>query len=184
MALTPNTTVQHISFGERPDYASPYPEGIAVAHVDVTGDASGNPITVSIFGQDQFLYRLELINVSQDAQTTNDLSLATVHDWATEASGFGTAAFSLNWQMSQLNDGGFAIWTPYATDLPMMRRFPIGSIRQGAGQFIAVFTMETNIDTRVFDFDAVFTYWPKQAMFAPGFLSSFYEAPEVAPLIP
>jgi len=181
MALTPSTTLVHLPFAAREAYESPYPEGIAVGHIDQTGDGSGGAITASVLAVDQFLYRLELIAATVDDEVTDDLSILTVHEWATVQSGFSAGAFSLNWQMSQFALGGFSTFTPNNRDLPMIRRFPLGSLTPGAGQFITVFTVQTNNNGAVWDFDCVFSYWPKTALYLPGFLSSFWEAPEVAP---
>lgn len=184
MALTPSTTLVHLPFGERPDYGSPYPEGVAVAHIDQTGDASGGSITASILAQDQFLYRLELINVTEDSETTNDMHVALISEWASQMSGFGPLAFSLDWHMQQLTGNGFSQQVENTQNAPGMRRQILGSLTPGAGQFVAVITVQNNVDTNVYDFDMMFTYWPKQALFLPGFLSAFYEAPAAPPVIP
>jgi len=44
-----------------------------------------------------------------------------------------------------------------------------------------VVSVSTNTTAVIWDFDVVFSYWPKTALYLPGFLSSFFEAPEVAP---
>ncbi len=181
MALTPNTELVHLPFAEREAYGSPYPAGMAVGHIDQIGDASGGAITASFIAQSQFLYRLELLNATKDDETANETTFATVHEWATAQSGFGVSAFSLDWPTDQRNRSGFAIYEPLPVALSMIRRFPIGSLPPGAGQFVLVITVGANVNLDVWDFDVVFTYWPKTALSLPGFLSTFFEAPEVAP---
>lgn len=181
MALTPSTTLVHLPFAAREAYGAPYPEGIAVGHIDQTGDATGGAITASFLAQDQFLYRLELLNVSSSDATVNDVSFLSVHAWATEASGFSAGAFSLNWKTRQDLLGGFSIFTPVIDTLEAVRRFPMGSVTPAAGQFVIVITTENNINNIVWDYDVVCSYWPKTALYRPGFLSSYWEAPEVAP---
>lgn len=182
MGITPNTEVVHLPFGAREAYGAPYPEGIAVGHIDAVGDATGGAITASFTAPDQFLYRLEVVNATSDDEVTKDVSIATVHEWATAQSGFSSQAFTLNWQLSQVPQGGFSVYTfGGATVWVQIRRFPIGAVTPSAGQFIAVITVQQNVDLDVWDFDVVFSYWPKTALYLPGFLSSFYEAPEVAP---
>lgn len=181
MALTPSTTLVHLPLGEREDYGSPYPAGLAVGHIDQIGDASGGAITASFLALDQFLYRLELMNVTKDDEGANDVDVITVHEWATAASGFGDFAFSLNWNLTQTSRGGFSVYQLRPEDLSQIRRFPIGSVTPEAGQFVAVIRSEDNTLADVWDYDVVFSYWPKTALFLPGFLSSFFEAPEVAP---
>jgi len=181
VALTPSTTLVHLPFAQRVEYGQPYPEGIAVGHIDQTGDVSGDPITASFLAQDQFLYRLELVQSTHNSEATSDTSVQLIAGWANEQSGFGTGAFSLNWQMPVKNGGGFAAHSLASGDLLAARRFPLGDVRPGAGQFIAVITSADNINANVFDYDVVFSYWPKTALYLPGFLSSFWEAPEVAP---
>jgi len=44
-------------------------------------------------------------------------------------------------------------------------------------------TMETNTDTITNELVAVWTYWKKESLYLPGFLSAFYEAPAVPPLL-
>lgn len=157
---------------------------MAVGHIDQTADASGGTITASFLAQDQFLYRLELFNVTQSVVTANALSFSTVHEWATAQSGFGALAFTLNWQVTPQRGGnGFSVYQFGDDVMRQIRRFPIGSVTPGAGQFVSVVTVEDNTDTVVWDFDIVFSYWPKTALYLPGFLSSFFEAPEVAPPI-
>lgn len=181
MSLTPNTELQHLPFAARVEYGSPYPEGMAVGHIDVTGDASGGNITASFTAENQFLYRLELVNATKDDEVVNDVAMASVHEWATAQSGFGVSAFSLNWHLDQIPRSGFSVYTLRVGDLPSIRRFPLGSITPGAGQFVTVFTVETNTLADIWDFDVALSYWPKTSLFLPGFLSSFWEAPEVAP---
>lgn len=185
MAITPSTTMVHLPLAPREAYGSPYPEGVAVGHIDAVGDATGGSVTASFLAQDQFLYRLEVVNATQAAtEATNDASLALLSSWATRASGDGAGAYTLNWQMTQNKGQNFAVFVPTLESIPWMRRQILGDIIPGAGQFVAVITLDANTDTIVYDFDIMCSYWPKTALYLPGFLSAFYEAPEVAPPLP
>lgn len=184
MSQTPSTTLQHLSFGERPQYGTPYPEGIATGHIDVTGDATGGTITASFLTLPRFLYRLELIQATKAETGATDVSFTTHHQMLTDATGFGAGAFTLNWHTVQGTVNGFAVFLPRPDSMSMIRRVPQGSIGQSDGEFICVFTSNENTNTIVWDFDVIYSYWPSTALQLPGFLSSFYEAPAIAGLLP
>ena len=183
MALNVNTGLVLLPFGERPQYGTPYPEGVAVGHLDVTGDASGNPINVTFHADGGFLFRLELAVVVRNDGLTHELSLISSHAWATDKSGRGTTAFDLNWLFDQVTDTGtgFSIYSPKPVDYRMLRRFLMGRTAPGALQTVCSYQMSVNTNLVTFDFDVVFTYWPKTALYLPGFLSSFYESPAIPP---
>lgn len=183
MAIVTNTGVIHLPFGERPQYGSPYPEGIAVAHADVTGDASGGAVTVAILADGGFLYRLELMNATRSDVANVTLDVISSHRWATDKSGLGATAFDLNWLATRQAVGTFVVYTLRGEDRDRIRRFPLGRTDKVALQTIWAVTFQTNVNTIEYDVDLVLTYWPKESLAMPGFLSSFYEAPAVPPLL-
>lgn len=181
MSIAASTTLVHLPFAERQAYGSPYPIGMAVGHIDQATDATGGTYTASCLAQDQFLYRLEVLNVTKDDEIAQDVSCQTIHEWATAQSGAGALAFTLDWQLQRDASQNFTLFTLPTRSYQQIRRFPIGSVTPDAGQFVSVVFVQSNVDAEVWDFDWVFSYWPKTALYLPGFLSSFFEAPEVAP---
>lgn len=184
MSIAATGEIIHLPFGERPAYGSPYPEGIAVGHIDQVGDASGNPITATFLADGGFLYRLELTQATRGGVDTTDWDYITSHRWATDKSGLGATAFDLNWVAAQQSQGlsSFTSHTPRVQDLAAIRRFPMGRTDKVALQTLLSWTAE-NTDTILYDFDVVLTYWRKESLSMPGFLSAFYEAPAAPTLL-
>ncbi len=181
MAINADEVVKLIPFSDRPVFGSPYPEGMAVAHVDITGDASGGSVVFQVQTPAPSLYRLEMLSVTRSDQISEVMEYTTHHTWAEQAAGFIAGAYTLNW-ISQLNINlTFTQYSPRDVDLAMIRRFPIGSTRltPSISALLTFFAINTNLVN--YDFDAIFTYWPIEALYIPGFLSSFYESPIVAP---
>lgn len=183
MAVNNNTSVVLLPFSVRPGFGSPYPLGVAVGHIDVTGDLSGGAAGGTLLAPGGFLYRLELLNSTMGfSGSAVDMSFITSHRWATDRSGRGIAAFDLNWHAETENKSGFLVATPRPSDYQMIRRFPMGRTDNVAAQVLSAITWITNIDTALYDFDWVFTYWRKEATYLPGFMAAFLEAPFVPPL--
>jgi len=195
VALTPTSAIVRLPFGERPEYGAPYPEGIAVGHINQTGDASGGTILETFISDGGFLYRLEGFQMVTGENVARTCELITAHRWATDKSGLGTSAFDLNWACGLDLGGTFTIYTisgrgdatttdrKHGTnDYQMIRRLPIGRLDDVSLQTVFTATIN-NIDTITSESAVWFTYWSKQAVYLPGFLSSFYEAPAVPPLI-
>ena len=178
MAVATTGGIVHLPFTERPDYGSPFPEGIAVGHIDATGDASGGGVSGAFIAETGFLYRLELANSTRGSENADAVSHLSSHRWATDRSGLGNLAFDLNWGTRQVISDGFALYVPEVQDLQMLRRFPIGRTDVNpAGQTIWAVFFETNFDTILYDMDVVFSYWRTEAMYRPGFLAQFWETP-------
>jgi len=177
MTVAGTGTLVHLPFPDRPEYGSPYPEGIAVGHIDITGDASGGAITSALSAEGRFLYRLELLNATKGTAIANIANYITAHRWATERSGLGAQAFDLNWIPSKVDGAAFSVYRPESQDLEMIRRFPIGRTDRVDLQVITSFFWQTNEDLILYDVDWVFTYWPSTALYRPGFLASFWESP-------
>jgi len=176
----------HLPFGERPGYGSPYPEGIAVGHIDQTGDATGNPITATFLDDGHFLHRLELAQYTEGQLAGTRGSLITAHRWASDRSGLGATAFDLNWLFDNINGSAANPFTQNnltPATLDMVRRFPVGRTDDVLLQILFSF-IASNQDAIAFDFNIVTTYWRQEAMYRPGFLASFWEAPFVPPASP
>ena len=183
MAVSTTAGVIHVPFSDRAEYSSPYPLGIAVAHADLLGDATGGLAVASFLADGQFLYRLEGLNttVNEDADT-DIVDCITSHGWATRTAGLGTAAFDLNWVLikrAATSPANFAIASLADADLRAISRLPMGRTDKVALQTIMAID-HRNTDTRIYDFDAWWSYWPATARSESGFLQSFYEAPVVA----
>jgi len=179
MSIVTNGGLVHLPFTSRVDYSTPYPEGLAVAHIDVVGDASTGTITVSVLADGLFLYRLEAVNSTRAGNSTAAQSLITSHRMLSDRSGLGASAFDLNWHLQRVTTS-FSVFSPSERDLPMIKRLPIGRTDKVAQQSILVWTDDGNVNTINYDFDAVFSYWPVQALTRPGFLQAFWEAPVVS----
>jgi len=195
MALATTIGLEHLPLGERPQYGQPYPEGIAVAASNVPDDATGGTHTFSINADPGFLYRLELLNWTRGEELVRTMHIITTHQWATGRTPFDAAAFDLNWFLEPVAKSGFAVYTlcggSQGADggveiMSMIKRFPMGSAGGGApgvSTQLMFLTTTVQLDTITNEISVVWTYWRKQSLYLPGFLSSFYEAPAVPPLV-
>ncbi|KKK83232.1 hypothetical protein LCGC14_2795450 [marine sediment metagenome] len=188
MALATTLGMVHLPFGERPQYGSPYPEGMAVAHSDVADDASGGDHTFTILADGGFLYRLELVNLVRGSGTIANLHIITSHRWASDKSGLGNSAFDLNWDLIGASVlPGFSVYgfNPLNNlgGVSMLRRFPMGRTEGVALQQVINLTVISQVNTITNEMSFVFTYWRKESLYQPGFLSSFFEAPASPPLV-
>jgi len=185
MAISVTAGMDRLSFADRPDFSDPYPEGIAVAHRTVTGDATGGGITVSILDDSGFLYRLEMISAIRGDSIADGLSIITAHRWAADrAPNALPTNFNLNWVMGLTAGPTFGVYRLGSPEYEMVRRFPIGRTDDVELQQLFAFFQETNTDTIVYEFDIVCSYWRKEALQRPGFLTAFYETPVVARVAP
>jgi len=169
----------HLPFADRIEYGSPYPEGIAVGHLDAVGDASGGSVVGSMQADGGFLYRLELLNATKSTTTTAIAHYITAHRWATDRSGLGAQAFDLNGIAEQFITSTFSAYSLRDVDYQQLRRFPMGRTDRVLTQVLTSFTFEGNENTTVYDIDWMFTSWPTTALYRPGFLASFWESPFV-----
>lgn len=196
MALATITELVRIPLGERPQYGQPYPEGLAVAAVSPTENASGGAHTVSIIADPGFLYRLELVNWTRGEPTARSIHCVTVHRWAESKAPVAAQGFDLNWILLSTQTGSaFSVYTldggtqgqGHSSHLPMIGRFPMGSQLGGLAPGVAVqimlLTNDVNTDTITNEIAVVATYWKKESLYLPGFLSSFHQAPAVPPLV-
>jgi len=183
VAVSVSSGIVHFPSTVLPGFGAPNPEGLAVGHVDATGDLSGGLTSMSLLADGGFLYRLELFNATRDNADADQASLITSHRWATDKSGLGVSAFDLNWILENVSSSQqvFGNQKLQLNDYQMIRRFPLGRTDAVAAQFIMTFLAD-NVDATVYDIDAVFSYWPKTAMFRAGFLQSFNEFPGVSPV--
>jgi len=186
VAITSAIALVHLPFVERERYGDPYPAGLAVGHVDVTGDASGGNITANFTSQAGFLYRLELLHALVFQNSSTAMQYITSHIWLTEASGQGAAAFDLRWFTAVSNRTTppitLTVHTPQGPDRDMLVRLPLGHINGGAAQTIVNIQVD-NQNTIVHDFNVLMSYWRKEALHRPGFWTAFWAAP-VAPITP
>jgi len=183
VAIGVSSGLIHLPFGERPGYGSPYPEGIAVGHIDQEGDATGNPITATFLDDGHFMHRLELAQYTEGQEAGTRGSMITAHRWASDRSGLGATAFDLNWLMEVISGSTANPFTQNNLEpsaLAMVRRFPIGRTDNVDLQ-ILISIIASNQNTIAFDFNVVTTYWRQEALYRPGFLQSFWEAPFVPP---
>lgn len=192
MALATNIGLAHLPLGERPEYGQPYPEGIAIGTSNVADDASGGAHSFVINADPGFLYRLELVNWTRGEATLRALHVLTVHRWAAGRAGPVLAALDLNWIMLGAAATTFTVYILGAGSssgvdgVPLVSRLPMGPAGGGApgvSTQLMLLTNDVNNTGITNEVTATFTYWRKQALFLPGFLSSFYEAPAVPPLI-
>ncbi len=190
MALATTVGLEHLAISERPQYGQPYPEGIAVAANSQADDASGGAHTFTINADPGFLYRLELVNWTRGEGTLRTLHAITSHRWAAAKVPFDAASFDLNWSMGGTGLGTFSVYSMgNSVDqvIPRIRRFPMGAALGGGAPGVAVLLMQlaivAQVDTITNEVAVVWTYWRKEALFLPGFLSAFYEAPAVPPIV-
>jgi len=183
MAISTTGELVHLAFAERPAYASPYPEGLAVGHVDVVGDASSGAVTVSFLAEGGFLYRLEWVQFTAGESTQRNGSFISSHRMLTDRSGLGATAFDLNHVATVRSEPLLFVIYDMSTPgtLQAIKRLPIGRTEKTAsGEIVWTSILDTNTDTIVYDFDIFLAYWPIQALKLPGFLQAFWEAPIVA----
>ncbi len=193
MSLATTVGVEHLPLGERPRYGSPYPLGIALAQSQVADDASGGTHVWTINVDPGFLYRLELLNLTRGEQVIRDMHVITSHRWAAVKVPGLAAGFDLNWILDGGATSGFSVYGLVSNQVGLdvmaeIRRFPmapqLGGTPPGVSQQLMLVTNNVNTTTITNELSVVWTYWDRQALFLPGFLSSFHEAPEVPPLVP
>lgn len=192
MTLGTTGTLDHLSLGERPQYGMPYPEGIAVVSDQTPDDASGGIHTWTFTADPGFLYRLELFNWTRGEATVRLADMITTHRWATGKHSGGPTGFDLNWILEPAVGTTFGVYVPVlqpgeGNALEVIRRFPMGALLGGLAPGIPVqlLTMTNRVNTTGItnEISIVWTYWRKEALYLPGFLSAFYEAPAVPPLV-
>lgn len=171
-----------VQFSDRPAFGSPYPEGYAAGHIDLTGDATGGGVQASFSTEGGFLYRLELLNYTRGDNVASQSNFITDHRWLTDATGLGANAFQLNWNFVARTPIGFTIFEPFPEQMRMLRRIPIGQTAKVGSVIIFTINDPNNTDTIAYDFDVIFSYWKTEALYRPGFMSSFLMAPEVPPI--
>ena len=181
MAIAGSSGILRMQFGERPGFGNPQPEGIAVAHGEITGDASGGGVSFTFLSDGGFLYRLEVCQSTRGSTTNSLMSIIASSRWATERSGLGAGAFDLNWILLRTGGTGFAMHRIRTDDLIQIRRFPLGRTDQVSLQVMFTFLDSINTNNEDYEFDLVFSYWRTEAMYRPGFLQAFWEAPLVLP---
>jgi len=184
VAVSVSSGLERLSFADRPQYSSPYPLGIAVGRAAVTGDASGGGVTMTLLSDGGFLFRLELLSLVRGDVTSTTQNIITSHRWAGDRSPAASPTdFDLNWHLTRVAQGGFSVSRANVDVMSMIRRFPMGRTDNVALQVILSASDAVNTDTVTYEFHAICTYWRKEALQRPGFLASYYEAPEV-PLVP
>lgn len=195
MSIASTLGIVHLPFGERPQYGSVYPEGLGVAHDDSPDDATGGVHSFTVLANPGFIYRLELFNYVRGEETVRVTTVISSHRWAADKSGLGNNSFDITWVAAGFSAGSGSGFSGYglrnsaaanAHDVTdQIKRFPLGRLSgaPGVAQSIFFVSMLTNTDTISNDLALVFTYWDKQALFLPGFLSAFFEAPAAPPLV-
>lgn len=188
MSVVATIDVVHVAFDERFAYGSPYPKGLALATHDLQGDVSGGIIALTVNAPSGFLYRLEHLNATHGVASVTDIgaSVEFVHGWAAERTGFTSGnPFSVVHQLERTGPGATTSLTyaPQAGDYQCMRHFPIGrtDLSLLGPQVIAELKFHVNVNGSGNSFHMVLTYWPLEATYKAGFLSSFFEAPVVPP---
>lgn len=172
-------------FANRPDFADPYPEGLAVGRVDSVGDASGGNVSMTLLSDGGFLFRPELINFTRGDVIDDDVSMIISHRWAADRSPvIPPTGMDLNWGMARDGLGTFSIYRMNADVMEMLRRFPLGRTDNVALQIVFNIIIPTNTLAITYTLNVVCSYWPMSALQRPGFLAAFYEAPVVPRVIP
>ncbi len=194
MAIARQTALIHLRTGDRPQYGSPYPDGLAVAHIDAVGDATGGLVTFAFFADGGFLYRLESMSWRTGSFSGQIGFITTSHNWLQQKSGAPIGSWDLSYPVVGfgivITGVAFSTYHPIlggptgdAVDaMEVIRRTPIGRIDRSLSQQVVNAGM-TNVNLLTYDINLVFTYWRKEAIYLPGFLSSFYNAPAVPPLL-
>jgi len=179
VAIDATSGMVHLPFAQRPGFGTPYPEGMAVAHIDVTGDATGGAISATILADGGFLYRFELFEGTQGDINNDDWDYITSHRWAADRSGRGAGAFDLNWITRRGLGTTFSNHRSFPEDLQVIRRFPMGRTDNVALQTLFTVNVEVNRNAIDYNFNLILTYWRTEATYRPGFLQAFWEAPVV-----
>jgi len=179
VAIVASGGLVHLPFNQPTQFASTFPEGIAVGRVALTGDASGGIATTNITADGHFLYRLENFQVSVLETISDEIRTIIEFRWAADASGLGPSFSNFSYWLIRNNRAGTVADTIYELDIgrrEMIKRLPIGRLDDVQDQ--TIWTIQAvNSNGRVWTTRASFAYWPQSAMYRPGFLSSFWEAP-------
>ena len=182
MAIGVTGGLQRLRRAGRPQYGDPYPEGFAVASLSQTGDGSGGQINFAVNSDGGFLFRLEILQLVRGSGTTVDVDILTSHRWAEQMSGLGNGSLDHNWELRQDALATFSIYTLKDTDRDSIRRFPMGRTEKVSAQSILALNL-TNVTGVTHILHMVCSYWRKEALYQPGFMSTFMEAPEVPAIL-
>jgi len=195
MALASVVGVELIPMGERPQYGSPYPIGLAVGASAIPDDASGGAHTFSFNAPPGFIYRLELFNWTRGEATLRALHIITAHRWAQDRIPSTSAALDLNWHLGGTGADGFTVYGIVAgradaggvDAMRQLRHFPMGAAPGGKAPGVSIqllfATNSVNTDTITNEVAIIWSYWKQESLYLPGFLSSFYESPAVPPIV-
>lgn len=175
MAIANIVNMVHRTFTRPIRYGDVAPEGLALGHASFAGDASGGGITIQFNVSGGRLYRAEVVmGRIPTPDIAEDWKIITSHEWATQASGFGTGAFDIDWQLTRDVSAPFIRYNMIRDNYSMLRRFPIGRTDVPTSITIALVTIPTNTNLREYDFDFVCTYWSKRSTVFPGFLQAYW----------
>jgi len=187
MAIARNVAVTILPLGERPQYGSPYPEGLAVAGDQFTGDATGGAVAWVLNADPGLLFRLEGFNLSVGNNVNMDGDVIINHRWAGDKAGIAAAVFGTNWLLERFASAAFSTYSMVmgagagGDPIAQIRRLPMGQLTgpPGVSQLLMAVNIANNFDTIGYELFVWFTYWRRESISLPGFLSSFLESPVV-----
>ncbi len=179
MSIATTTGIALLPFAERPLFGDPYPIGLAVGDTLITGDATGGTVGTTFLADGSFLFRLEMVQVVKGDGLSTAVNMITAHTMLADRSGRPNIS-QLNWILPSFSGNGFRVFTPMPGDYAMMHRIPLGRTDRVTAQQLIALENENNVDTISYSFSVVLSYWRQEALFLPGFLQAFWEAPVVA----
>ena len=179
MAVTVVSAVVRMPFSQREGYGGPYPDGLAFGFVPLEGDLSGGTVTAFLTSPAGFLYRVEEVQAERSdtgvGNSTNTLLLTAT--WLEATSGDPPPASDFVYGLINAAILGGEVYRDAIQS--GMRRVPVG-VLSGVGEINMVrYSDAVNTDGVTYGLRMLFSYWRKESLYLPGFLSSFYATPVV-----
>jgi len=177
VAVSGSIELRHVEFGLRRRYGDAHALGLALGHVEITGNGSGGNVTHIFTAPTGFLYRLEALNAIRADVITDTANVIFTHVMLEANAGLGSADLNLSYPLERAPTGTAGGHTIRTADRQSERRIPIGQTERGPVTTVCQVTFNTNTNTVVYLATVVLAYWRQEAMFRPGFLSAFWETP-------
>jgi len=176
MSVTETLVLRRQAFVQDPSYANVHPEGYAVGYLRQTGDATGGSVIAFFDSDPGFIYRLESVrHRRQDAVASvvefliNDWWLVKGLDYVDQAASIFDVLMAET-VMSLGHD-----YTLSVTARDTFRRVPVQTTIQQPT--ICSIANRTNTNAAIYHSRVIFSYWRKDTLTKPGFMSGFLEAP-------
>lgn len=180
VAVTDIVTVTHIPFPSRVDYKSLEPDGLAVARLESTGDASGGNVLHTFRGQAGFLYILRGISAEMDedggVNANPDIEIRFDAQWIADAAGLSQGDFFSVLSMANVGATGATVrrvpTSSFISELLEIGRIlPLGRFQRTGVFDIFSMSHRENVLTNTYVSLPLFDVYRTEAFTVPGILN-------------